>query len=417
MVRPSDNPLIFPFADYNRCVDCGVKGKFIAKGSLSATPLSGLKKAQIDVSGNMYVGAFLGVNAFTKYEKTIRKDLFVKGLPGWEIPKIVSLGPRAILGAQATFSIEAEGQLLTGASLTWPAFQAHLDFVDSRQSSQSGWVPQVNRKFDAHGEITATAALGLPVTLSFGINILDGRFEKAVNLTDIPAITAEAKLEFDVGTSKNQFGGDDCQGIAWDIALTNEVRIDVPNSEGWKLGQWKPATLAKGCIGRTRPETPTSSTSALPTSTSVTSTSATSTSATPTPTTLTCPSAEGKKFTDSGSNKNEYTVVCNKDSPGADITWGFRDSLESCMNWCGTNSQCVGIVYAPKRTDGVTCWLKNGRPALVSNPSPSLDPIHSAMTVAPTLSIISMFYADRDITSYARSNVARGSQLVIDTNK
>lgn len=497
------NILQLRFANFRRCVDCGVKGKFIAKGSLSATPLSGLKKAQVDVSGNMYVGAYLGVQAFTKYEKTIRKDLFVKGLPGWEIPKIVSLGPRAILSAQATFSIEAEGQLLTGASLTWPAFNAHLDFVDSRQSSQSGWVPQVDRKFDAHGELTATAALGLPITLSFGINILDGRFEKAVNLTDIPAITAEAKLEFDVGTSKNQFGGDDCQGIAWDIALTNEVRIDVPNSEGWKLGQWKPATLASGCIGRTRPEAPTSS-SALPTSTSAT--------ATPTPTTLTCPyaqgktvtgvgskkgqytvtcgkdardsdigatkvntfedcinycdsiptcvgvawgasdrtcwpknafatlnvasdptnpravaflpkpvglqcpGAEGKKFTDAGPNKNEYTITCNKDAAGADLTWGFRDSFESCMNWCGTNSQCVGIVYAPERTDGVTCWLKNGRPALLPNPSPELDPIHSAMTTAPTMSIISMFYADRDITNYAKLNVARGSQLIIDTN-
>ncbi|KAH6633380.1 hypothetical protein C7974DRAFT_170427 [Boeremia exigua] len=398
------------------CVDCGVKGKFIAKGSISATPLSGLKKAQVGVSGNMYVGAFLGVNAFTKYEKTIRKDLFVKGLPGWEIPKIVSLGPRVILGAQATFSIEAEGQLLTGASMNWPAFEATLDFVDSKKSTQSGWVPQVTRKFDAHGELTATAALGLPVTLSFGINILDGRFEKAVNLTDIPAITAEAKLEFDVGTSKNQFGGDDCQGIAWDIALTNELRIDIPDSEGWKLGQWKPATLAKGCIGRTRPEEPASSSSALPSSTTPATSTTPTPTPTPTPTGLSCPSADGKKFTDNGSSHKEYTIVCNKDAAGADLTWGYRDSFESCMNWCGTSTQCVGIVYAPKRTDGVTCWLKNGYPTMYNNPSPLTDPIHSAMTVQPVLSIISMFYADRDITSYARQNVARGTQLVIDTN-
>ncbi|KAF3006711.1 hypothetical protein E8E13_009234 [Curvularia kusanoi] len=494
------------------CVDCGVKGKFVATGSLSATPLSGLKRAQVGVHGNMYVGAFLGVNAFTKYEKTIRKDLFVKGLPGWEIPHIVSLGPRVILGAQATFSIEAEGQLLTGASLNWPAFQATLDFVDPHKSSQSGWVPQVTRKFDAHGELTATAALGLPVTLSFGINILDGIFERAVNLTDIPAITAEAKLEFDVGTSKNQFGGDDCQGIAWDIALTNEVRLDVPKSEGWKLYGWKQQDpLAKGCIGRTRPEEPTTSSSALPTSTT-SSVRLTTPTPTPTPTVLTCPAANGKtftgtganksqytiacdadaqfsdigsvtqntfddcinycdtlptcvgvawgpssktcwpknafaaqsvalyandprhiafkpkptglqcpdangkKFTDSGANKNEYTITCNQDSAGADITWGYQNSFESCMNWCGTNSQCVGVVWAPLRTDGTNCWLKNGYPAMIPNSNPSADPIHSAMTVQPSLSIVSMFYADRDITSYAKQNVARGSQLVIETN-
>lgn len=304
------------------CVDCGVKGKFVATGSISATPLSGLKKAQVGVHGNMYVGAFLGLNAFTSYEKTFRKDLFVKGLPGWEIPKIVSLGPRVILAAQATFSIEAEGQLLTGASLNWPAFQATLDFVDQSKSTQSGWTPEITRKFDAHGELTAKAALGLPVTLSFGINILDGRFEKAVNLTDTPAITAEAKLEFDVGTTKNQFGGDSCQGIAWDIALTNELRIDTPAS-GWVLKEWKSPALAEGCIGRKRPEEP--ETSSVPTTSTIPTTSAiaaTSTQPTQTPT-----------------------------------------------------------------------------------PTPT-----------PTLSILSMFYADRDITSYAKGNVARGSLLVIDTN-
>ncbi|KAF9700726.1 hypothetical protein EKO04_001397 [Ascochyta lentis] len=494
------------------CVDCGVKGKFVATGSISATPLSGLKKAQVGVHGNMYVGAFLGLNAFTSYEKTLRKDLFVKGLPGWEIPKIVSLGPRVILGAQATFSIEAEGQLLTGASLNWPAFEATLDFVDQSKSSQSGWTPEVTTKFDAHGSLSAKAALGLPVTLSFGINVLDGKFEKAVNLTDIPAITAEAKLEFDVGTSKTQFGGDDCEGIAWDIALTNELRIDVPNSSGWKLKEWKSPALAKGCIGRTRPEEPVSST-AVATSSSVLATSTKSTpTPTPTPTslqcpaangktftdisanknqytiacdrdasgsdityvalntfddclnycgtlpdcvgvawgptikicwaknawatqtvvqsnqeprhiafipkptTLQCPDANGKTFTDSGSNKNDYTITCGKDAPGADITWGKRNSFDDCINWCGTVSTCVGVVWGPRRTDGVNCWLKSGWPAQTNNPSPSTDPLHNAMISQPSLSILSMFYADRDITSYAKSNVARGSQLVIDTN-
>ncbi|KAJ4359090.1 hypothetical protein N0V95_002484 [Ascochyta clinopodiicola] len=489
------------------CVDCGVKGKFVATGSISATPLSGLKKAQVGVHGNMYVGAFLGVNAFTSYEKTIRKDLFVKGLPGWEIPKIVSLGPRVILGAQATFSIEAEGQLLTGASLNWPAFEATLDFVDQSKSSQSGWTPEVTTKFDAHGSLSAKAALGLPVTLSFGINILDGKFEKAVNLTDIPAITAEAKLEFDVGTSKTQFGGDDCQGIAWDIALTNELRIDAPESPGWKLKEWKSPALAKGCIGRKREEEPVATSSTIaatsttptptptPTPTSLqcpaadgktfTDISANKNQYTiacdkdasgsdisfvtlntfddclnycgtlpdcvgvawgptvkvcwvknawptqtvvqsnaeprhiafiPKPTTLQCPDANGKKFTDTGSNKNDYTITCGKDAPGADLTWGKRNSFDECINWCGTVSTCVGVVWGPKRNDGVNCWLKNGWPAQTNNPSPSTDPLHNAMIVQPTLTILSMFYADRDITSYAKMNVARGSQLVIDTN-
>lgn len=103
------------------CIDCGVKGKFVVTGSVSATPLSGLKKAQIAVNGNLYAGVFLGVKAFTEYENSIRKDLFVKGLPGWEIPKIVSLGPRAILAAQAKFSVEAE----VGCCCSYVYFTSH----------------------------------------------------------------------------------------------------------------------------------------------------------------------------------------------------------------------------------------------------------------------------------------------------
>lgn len=162
----------------------------------------------------MYVGAFLGVNAFTKYEKTIKQELMKRNLAGWEIPKIVSLGPSVSLSTQATFSVEAEGQLLAGASLNWPAFEATLNFVDTSKSTQSGWTPQITKKFDAHGELTATAALGLPVTLSFGIDVLDGKFKKEIELSDIPALTVEAKLEFDAGTSANQLGSDECQGMS-----------------------------------------------------------------------------------------------------------------------------------------------------------------------------------------------------------
>lgn len=296
-------------------------------------------------------------------------------------------------------------------------------------------------------------------------------------------------------------------GIEWDIALTNELRIDVPGTEGWKLNGWKSPPLAKGCIGRKRIEAPesSSSTSTMPATSTIpkptptptdlqcptadgrtfTGTNANKNKYTiscnrdarysdlgpvarntfdecmnycdtlpacvgvawgptiktcwpkmafatqnvilpneeprhiafiPQPAGLQCPDANGKTYTDSGAQKKEYTVVCNKDAAGADITWSYRPSFETCMDWCGTVSSCVGIVFAPKRTD-TNCWLKNGWPALIPNPSPFTEPIHSSMTVQPTFTILSMFYADRDITSYAKQNVVRGSQLVIDTNK
>lgn len=384
------------------CVDCGVRGKVVATGSISATPLSGLKKGTIGVDGNMYAGVFLGVNAYTQWEKTVRKDLFVKGLPGWSIPGIVSLGPRLILGAQATFEVEAEGQLITGASLNWPAFHAELNFVDSSKSSQSGWKPEITKKFQVHGDLSAKAALGLPVTLNFGINILNGVFEKGINLTDIPAITAEATLEIDVGTDKTQLGSDECEGIDWSIALTNEVRLDVSDVGGWTLNEWASPALASGCIGRTRDSSSSDSGTDDTTTTNQPAVEDLS---------LKCPAADGTTYTDS--NSNTYAVKCSTDAPGNDIAYSVQSTFDDCINWCGTVSGCVGVAYAKDRTDQ-NCWLKSVWANFRSDTGYQYSTASAQMNSPFT--IMSMFYADKDVTGSAAANIVSGNRLIIDTN-
>jgi hypothetical protein len=47
-------------------VNCSVRGSVKAFGEINATPLSGLKEVSIGVSGNLYVGAYIGVNAFAQ---------------------------------------------------------------------------------------------------------------------------------------------------------------------------------------------------------------------------------------------------------------------------------------------------------------------------------------------------------------
>ncbi|KAF4535212.1 Kelch domain-containing protein [Lasiodiplodia theobromae] len=388
------------------CVDCGVRGKISATGSISATPLSGLKKGSIGISGNMYAGVFLGVNAFTQWEKTVRKDLFVKGLPGWSIPGIVSLGPRLILAAQATISVEAEGQILTGASLNWPAFQATLDFVDKSQSSQSGWTPELTKKFEAHGEVTATAALGLPVIVNFGINILNGVWEKGINLTDFPAITAEASFEADFGTDKNQLGSDDCEGIDWDISLTNELRLDVSDGPGFTLKQWASPALASGCIGASRDSDD-----------SEEEATTTTTSATPEPTvedlSLKCPAADGTTYTDS--NLNTYTIKCHIDAPGGEIATSLQSNFDDCISWCGAMSSCVGVSWVPNRSTSDNCFAKSVIGTQRNSDVYSGYEIDMAIMNNP-FTILSMIYADRDITAAANNNIIQGRTLVINTN-
>ncbi|EOD43076.1 putative Apple protein [Neofusicoccum parvum UCRNP2] len=385
------------------CVDCGVKGKIVATGSISATPLSGLKKGSIGISGNMYAGVFLGVNAFTQWEKTVRKDLFVKGLPGWSIPGIVSLGPRLILAAQATITVEAEGQILTGASLNWPNFQATLDFVDKSHSSQSGWTPDITKKFEAHGEVTATAALGLPVIVNFGINILNGVFEKGINLTDFPAITAEASFEVDAGTDKNQVGSDECEGIDWDISLTNELRLDVSDGPGFTLKQWASPALASGCIGSSRDTAEEEATT-------------TSSSAAAEPTvedlSLKCPAADTTTYTDA--SLNTYTIKCHTDAAGNDLASSLQTTFDDCIGFCGTTSGCAGVAYIPSRKTTDNCYAKSAIGTTGSDASAGYE-IDLAVMNNP-FTILSMIYADRDITALATSNIVKGNTLVINAN-
>jgi hypothetical protein len=91
--------------------------------------------------------------------------------------------------------------------------------------------------------------------------------------------------------------------------------------------------------------------------------------------TFQCPVANGKRFTDA---KRDYTVTCNNDAPGGDLISGRRPSWELCINWCSTTSGCLGVVWGPLRTYDQNCWLKNAFPALLPNPSPVQDPLHSA---------------------------------------
>lgn len=235
------------------CVNCGVIGKIVAEGSITATPLSGLTRGTIGITGNMYAGVYLGVNAFAKWEYEFHRDLLKVGLPGWSIPGIVTLGPQVILSVKATIGIEAEGQLITGASFTWPNFAATLDFVDRKKSSKSGWSPTVDSKFQAHGSLEASAALGLPVTVEFGIDILNGKYKSAIGLVDTPSIVASAEFSVDYGTETNEWGTDECYGVGWDIKLTNEVKVEVTDLAEWPLDEWVSPALAEGCIGWPKP--------------------------------------------------------------------------------------------------------------------------------------------------------------------
>jgi hypothetical protein len=115
-------------------------------------------------------------------------------LPGFSIPKVVTIGP----------------SLKLGISYSWPAMAATLDVVHNSRSSRSGFSPIVNRKSEAYGDITATASLGLPVTLAFGLDFFDsthchssvrleadkitGKWSKDIDTKVVPSINSVAEF-------------------------------------------------------------------------------------------------------------------------------------------------------------------------------------------------------------------------------
>lgn len=168
------------------CVDCGINGALKATGSVSISATQGFYKGTISLDGNMQAGLFLGINAFAQWEKKLEKEIIKTGLPGFSIPKVVTIGPSLALGIEAGLTVEAVGQVLVGTSYNWPAISATLDIIDKTKSTRSGFSPIVTKKFEAYGDITATASLGLPVTVAFGVDFFSGKqIQGAFNVDEL----------------------------------------------------------------------------------------------------------------------------------------------------------------------------------------------------------------------------------------
>lgn len=182
------------------CVNCGIDGDLQVTGSISFSLADGLSKCQVSLTGNVYAGLFLGLNAFAEWDPTSEYDFLTMGLPGFEIPDVISLGPTLSYGISIDLDIQAVGQYLVGAGLTWPNLQATLDVIDSSGSSHSGWTPEINDTVQADGSLTVSSTLGTPITLGFGLNLLDGKYEKELKLVDTPGIQASCKSPFSLHT-------------------------------------------------------------------------------------------------------------------------------------------------------------------------------------------------------------------------
>ena len=155
------------------CVDCKVKGKIHVGGQLSFSLLGGgLTKGQLGLDGNIDAGLFLGLEAEARYNREFKTPIASVGIPGLTIPNIVTVGPVLKLDASLDIAIAAGGKVLTGTHMTIDDFGASLDIVSGKSSAS--FKPVFKNRFEASGEISAEAGLGLPITVSHNYLALIG---------------------------------------------------------------------------------------------------------------------------------------------------------------------------------------------------------------------------------------------------
>jgi hypothetical protein len=113
----------------------------------------GFYQGSISLTGNIEAGLNIGVNGFASYTATKDVSIISAGLPGFSIPNIVTIGPSLSVNLNSNLQFNAIGQILVGATYSWPSINAVLDVIDSTKSTKSGFTPTLTKTFQAYGDV------------------------------------------------------------------------------------------------------------------------------------------------------------------------------------------------------------------------------------------------------------------------
>src|SRR5204863_3113715 len=99
------------------------------------------------------------------------------------------IGPYIALDLTVKLYLGAKGQIEAGFTLGFPTPEFSIDLADLSKSTASGWTPDFTPIFNAKGNLTLAAAFAMPLSINFGIDVLKGKFEKDVMLSESPTVT------------------------------------------------------------------------------------------------------------------------------------------------------------------------------------------------------------------------------------
>ena len=232
----------------------------------------------------------------------------------------------------------------------------------------------------------------------FGIDILNGLFKEGVALVDTPAVMGEASFEVNIGTDDTSVGTDECAGIAWDIKLTNEVTLEIDNGPTFHLKDWASPALAEGCIGYTPGSSSPTTTVGLPSLPTMPAAD---------DGTITCPKYNNEVYTDELGN--QWSIRCNHDYMYYDTAAVHKDTMNDCMSWCASQSNCAGVSWLDNTVAPASNCFARSRAGTARDGA-----YHSMMLMSP-FEITSVVYGVIDVTNYAVTNWQVGNRIEIDT--
>ncbi|KAF3911034.1 hypothetical protein AA313_de0203173 [Arthrobotrys entomopaga] len=175
------------------CVDCGASGTAHFSASVTFSLLKGIEEGSIDFEGNIKARVSLGIvnnntNVQIPWPGAANYEIFDYGLPDLSIPNIVTIGPYIALDVVGTVSIGATGLIRAGFEMEIERPTFHADLLNINKSTATGWEPKFSPIFEMNGNLTLNAQIQTPISLNFGIDILKGKFQTAVSLSEAPTL-------------------------------------------------------------------------------------------------------------------------------------------------------------------------------------------------------------------------------------
>ncbi|EWC44378.1 hypothetical protein DRE_01204 [Drechslerella stenobrocha 248] len=183
------------------CVDCGAQGSAQFSAVVTFSLLRGIEAGSIDFAGNLKAKVSVGIvntnrNIQIPWPASATYQVFNVGLPSLSIPNVLTVGPYIALDISGTVSVGATGLIRAGFELEIEKPRFHANIKDLSKSTATGWEPKFKPIFDLDGNVTISAELQTPISLNFGIDVLKGRFQTALSLSEAPSVKFSASNSF-----------------------------------------------------------------------------------------------------------------------------------------------------------------------------------------------------------------------------